>query len=588
MKKFFQMKNKLIIFTLIGLLILPIFPTLPIQAESIQTAIEYLKTQTPDPWITMALVSAGETDLNLNHLKEVTGNLATDYEKTILALTAAGKNPRTFGNIDFVAKLKSFYQSNQIGSPDLLNDDFWGILALVSAGEIPGSQIIQDSKNFILVNQNPDGGWSYAVGGNSDTNDTAAAITALLEAGLKKDDPVITKAIDYLKSSQNEDGGFPYTSGSESDSGSDSWIISAIYKLGQNPEDWQKEGKDPVSHLKSLQRDDGSFKWIASEDKGYPILTAYAVIALTQNYYPINRLHHLRIEGENNNICDAYIKAKTAMDIVENGSTICGYTYFIEQTSWGPYLKKINDEEAHDFIGWLYFVNYQLPMVGAADYILEPGDEVLWYFGEWGWKPTRLTLASQQVDPGNNLEAKVEYFEDSLWKSLAEATIYVNSQTFTTDSDGEADLVINEPGIYKVYAEKSGFVRSNQLKLAVGQGVSQSVDLKVEIVSPVIPEIAFSIDKNQIDFGKLAPGAQESSQLLITNTGNVRIYLEGTVSGAQIFRENIKLDNLAWPDFSAIINTGSNKNVLVGLIIPSHWTDFGIKEGNLTFWAISQ
>jgi len=579
--------KKTIIIFLIGTLIFS--SVLPGLAEINTSTLNYLKAQTPDPWITMAQVSAGETGLDLSHLKEVSGNLATDYEKTILALTAAGENPRTFGNIDFITQLKGFYQSNQIGSPDLLNDDFWGILALVSAGESVLDPIIQDSKNFILTKQNSDGGWGYAISGQSDTNDTAAAIMALLEVEIRANDPVITKAIDYLKTSQNSDGGFPYLPGGESDSGSDSWVISVIYKLGQNPEDWQKNDKNPIDHLKSLQRPDGSFKWISSEDKGYPILTAYAVIALTENYYPINRLHHLRIEGKDNQICDAYVKAKTALDIVENGSTICGYTYFIEQTSWGPYLKKINDEEAHDLIGWLYFVNYEMPAIGAADYILEPGNEVLWYFGEWGWKPAKLTLASQKVDPGNNLEAKVEYFEDSLWKPLAGATIYVDSQTFLTDNDGEVNLIINLPGIYQVYARKSGYIRTNQVSLSVGEGISQNVGLKVEIIQPTppAPEIAFTIDKEQIDFGRLASGAQASDRLLITNTGNTRVYLEGIVGGDQVFRENITLDGLNWPEFSTIINTGSGENVLVGLTIPSSGTDFGIKEGNLTFWAIA-
>jgi len=580
------MKKTIIIF-LIGILIFS--SVLPGLAEIDNSTINYLKDQTPDPWISMALVAAGETGLDLNHLKEVSGNLATDYEKTILALTSVGKNPKTFGNIDFVAKLESFYQNNQIGSPDLLNDDFWGILALVSAGENPSSQIIQDSQNFILTKQNSDGGWGYAISGQSDTNDTAVAIMTLLEVGIKANDPVIIKAIDYLKTNQNNDGGFPYFPDGESDSGSDSWVISAIYKLGQNPYDWQKDGKNPVDHLKSLQRPDGSFKWIASEDKGYPILTAYTVIALTQNYYPINRLHHLRIEGKDNQICETDVKAKTALDVIENGSTICGYTYFIEQTSWGLYLKKINEEEAHDLIGWLYFVNYEIPAIGAADYILEPGNEVLWYFGEWGWKPTKLTLASQKVDPGNNLEAKVEYFEDSKWNPLAEAMVYVDGQSFITENDGKVNLVINNPGVYQVYAEKSGYIRANQVSLSVGEGISRNVGLKVEIIQPTppVPEIAFTLDKEQIDFGRLAPGSQASGQLLIQNTGDVGIHIEGIVSGDQIFRENIILDGLDWPEFSTIINTGSGKNVLIGLTISRSWTGFGIKEGSLTFWAIT-
>lgn len=592
MTKKFLLANKIITSVLIfSFLILPISPTFSEQTTEIQKAIQYLKTQTADPWITMALASAGETSLDLNYLKTVAGSLSTDYEKTILALTAAGKDPRNFGDIDFIARLKSFYQSGQIGSQDLLNDDFWGILALVSSGENLSDPVIQAAKNFILTNQNSDGGWSYAKGGSSDTNDTAVAIMALLEAGVKPDDSVITKAVDFLKSSQNNDAGFPYHLGNESDSGSDAWVISAIYKLGQNPQDWSKDGQNPIEHLKSLQRTDGSFKWVASEDKGYPVLTAYAVIALTQNYYPINRLHHLRIEGENNNICEANIKAKTALDIVQNGAEVCGYTYFIEQSSWGPYLKKINNEEAHNLIGWLYFVNWQIPEIGAADYNLEPGDQVLWYFGEWGWLPTRLTLDNEKVESGESVKAKVEYFENSLWKSLSGAQIYVGSQAFTTNDDGEADITSNNTGIYQVYAQKSGYVRSNKIALLVGEGISQNVDLKVEIMpptTPVTPEIAFELSKSQIDFGKLVPGDKTSSQISLVNTGNSQLYVEGVVSGEQIFKENITLDNLAWPDFSATINTGSEKNVLVGLTIPQNWTSFGIKEGDLTFWAISK
>lgn len=584
--------KKVIIGALIlSLLTLPIFPSFSEQETEIQKAIQYLNTQTADPWITMAQVSAGETGLDLSYLKTVAGNLSTDYEKTVLAQTSAGKDPRIFGNIDFIAQLKGLHESGQIGSPDLLNDDFWGVLALISAGESPSDSAIQGSKNFILTNQNSDGGWSYAKAGDSDTNDTAAAIMALLEAGTEPDDLVITKAIDYLKASQNDNAGFPYHLGDESDSGSDSWVISAIYKLGQNPVDWMKNDENPLGHLKSLQREDGSFKWVASEDKGYPILTAYAVIALTQNYYPINRLHHLRIEGGDNQICDANIRAKTAMDIVENGAEICGYTYFIEQSSWGPYLKKINNGEAHDLIGWLYFVNWLAPAVGAADYSLEPGDEVLWYFGEWGWMPTKLTLNSEKVESGKNVGAKAEYFENSLWKPLSEAQISVGSQTFTTNDDGEADIVVNDAGIYQVYARKSGYIRSNRIVLSVGEGISQNVDLRVEImapVSPVVPEIAFTLSKSQIDFGKLGPGAQTSNQILLTNTGSSQLYFEGTVSGDQIFKENIILDNLAWQDFSAIVNSGSEKNVSVGLTIPQNWTSYGVKEGDLTFWAISK
>ncbi len=292
----------------------------------------------------------------------------------------------------------------------------------------------------------------------------------------------------------------------------------------------------------------------------------------------------MRIEGENNNICDAKVKASSALDIIENGAKVCGYTYLIEESSWGPYLKKINEEEAHDLIGWLYFVNNELPSLGANDYILEPGDTVLWYFGEWGWKPTRLTLSGQKVAPGDNVEAKIEYFEDSLWKPLADALISVNNHTFTTNQDGEADLIINTPGVYQVFAEKSGYIRTERFSLTVGEGISKKVGLNVEIV-PTSPGIAFLINKEEIDLGALSPGEQKNEQLLLQNTGNIRIYFEGIVSGDNIFKENITLDGLDWKEFQTVINSASEKNVSVGLTIPNNWTSFGIKEGELTFWG---
>lgn len=254
--------------------------------DTINSAVNYLSSQAPDQWITMALLVAGKTDTDLSYLKTdncpSSSDVAACYEKTILVLTAAGNDPKTFGDVDLVAKLKGFYQNNQISSS--LNDDFWGILALSSAGENQNGEIIQGLQNFILTNQNSDGGWSYAAGSGSDIDDTAAAIMALLESGTAPDNSAVAKAIDYLKSKQNNDGGFPYDVdfSTASDASSDAWVISAIYKLGQNLSDWSKSGNSPVDNLRALQKPDGSF------DSNFPDSAAWAVIALSQKFYPIN------------------------------------------------------------------------------------------------------------------------------------------------------------------------------------------------------------------------------------------------------------------------------------------------------------
>jgi hypothetical protein len=186
---------------------------------------------------------------------------------------------------------------------------------------------------------------------------------------------------------------------------------------------------------------------------------------------------HLRIEGENSNICDTNVTAETALDAVVQGAGICGdYTYDIkEYGDLGQYLNKINAEAAHGSMGWLYFVNYQMPMEGAGSHVLSSGDEVLWYFGDFDWKPAKLTLTNTEFEAGKNLQAKVEYFEDSSWKPLAGAVIHADSQIFTTDAEGKVDSAINNVGTYQVFAEKSGYIRSNRSS--------------VNVVSPPVSEV---------------------------------------------------------------------------------------------------
>lgn len=260
-------------------------------------AVDYLKNQTPDAWITQALIAAGETNVSVSHLKSVAEggfNPTNDYAKVILALAAAGENPTTFGKIDYVAKLKTYYDGTQMGDATLLNDDIWSILALASIKKTGSAEAIA-AKNFLLSHQNADGGWGYAVGGSSGSNDTAAAIMALIEAGVEANNSAITKAAVFLHTLQNADGGFMNDPawGTDSDSGSDGWVISAIYKIGQDPvsDAWVKTGHNPLTHMRSLQDSaDGGFWWV--DPAGNPAfnnkaMTAYAVIALAGKSFPV-------------------------------------------------------------------------------------------------------------------------------------------------------------------------------------------------------------------------------------------------------------------------------------------------------------
>lgn len=569
-------------------------------SADLPSAITYLKAHPQDAWTTQALIAAGETSINTDHLQSVSGSQAVDYAKAILGLTAAGKNPSTFGSVDYVAKLKTYFNNNQIGDESLLNDDAWSILALSSADEEDTDEVTS-AKNFLLSHQNVDGGWSYAVNGDSDTNDTAAVLMALVEAGISTDNDAIKKAVIYLHNAQNDDGGFGWMTGSTSDSGSDAWAISAIYKIGQQPTDWEKNGNNPLTHLQSLQDNDGGFWWVkvGTSDFNNKAMTAYAVIALAGKSYPLgyyqkntelpDGTYHLRIEGKNGTICDANVAGDTALTIVQNAASICNYSYNIENTSYGLYLQKINNEVGVGMSGWLYLVNSLSPSAAAADYILKKGDEVLWYYGEWGWWPTKLKAAKNNVATGEAVNTTVEYFDGQSWQPLAEAVIKGANQDYFTNSAGQVSLSLSD-GFYNLKAEKSGYIRSNKLVVSVGSGIQQNVNMTVEVNNGTLIEgesIIFSVSPDKVDFGKMKPGEEKDSNITLANQGTVSLQVSAVVSGDNLFTDNLKLDDKIWAEFNELLSVNDNHPVKSSLKIPSSYLSSGVKSSELIFWAKS-
>lgn len=369
-------------------------------------AVSYLQTKDPSAWTTMALVASGETGLSGDHLKAAPGTTALSYTTPIMAIATLGENPRTYPDTDFVSALKGYYDGTQLGDAGTLNDDIFGLIALRSADESTSDATVAGIKAYLVANQNSDGGWGFATGGSSDTNMTSMGIMALVSAGVSTSDSSIQNALTYLQAAQNEDGGFPYdpngSFGSPSDASSDAWVISALYSAGIDPESWVKDGNTPVSHLKSLQTDAGYFEYQpgSGEDAFTPVTTSYAAIALAGSGYPIQvgasptptdtDLIRFHIEGSSGTICSGEVSATTALEVVPNAAAKCGYTYVIEDTSFGPYLSTIGTDAAEGLAGWMYMTNGSQPGVGAADYSVDADDFVLWYFGEFGQEPPVL------------------------------------------------------------------------------------------------------------------------------------------------------------------------------------------------------
>lgn len=579
-----------------------------VEAYSINTAQEYLEAHNDSPWSVMALATLGATSVRNDGLKTVAGTTAIEYAAPILAITAMGENPRTFGATDYVAALKSYHHDSQLGDPTTLNDDIFGILALVASDVPVNDAAITDSKNILFTTQGLDGGWSFAIASSSDTNMTASAILALLAAEVPPTDAHILNAINYLKSAQNDDGGFPYdpssSFGTNSDASSTAWVLWALNALGASSEAWTKSGHTPEDYLTSTQTSSGYFEYQkgSGEDSFSPITTSYAVIALSGKKLPLKILppsteqqFDFRIEGSSGQICSSTTTGPTALDIIEHGSIDCGYTYHIADTSFGLYLDQISTDTAAGTKGWIYLVNNAAPSVGAADYTLKVDDHVLWFYGEYTLVPTRLTLTDSEAASGSSITVTVDSFANNTWTALANTTVHFGTETAMTAADGQA-VIHPADGYYKIFAAKPGFVRTNTQLLKMGQPPSSSVSLNATIGQvlgdtaplPTSTTIAFTIEPTTLNFGTLTPGSSAAKSIAINNLGSSGIHIESVVSGDELYRENLRLDTASWRSFKTELDKGAHRDYSVQLNVPASYAAGGPKSGQLTFWGMAQ
>ncbi len=490
--------------------------------QEVSQSLEWLRSQqqtngsiggfATSSWAVMAIVASGEdphdwsngNDSIIDYLKKNTDSLSspTDYSRFILSMVAAGVDPKNVNGTDFVAALESFYNGTQFGDPSLLNDDFWAVMALISAGIDKNDEKIQNAIAYIKSNQNEgDNGWSFGLGTDSDVDSTAAAIMALISAGESQSSTHITNGLEYMKSKQVSRGGFD-SWGFGTSAESNSWAIQAIVAAGQNPTsaDWTKEGKNPTNDLLSFQNQDGSFNDFNPAPNAWT--TSYAIPALLGKPYPIfmdtsTDQIYLRIEDQNSTLwkgwinvpqsvtIEAYNSGKTydlngnnVLAVLDKASEMASFEYQISD-QWYPdigfYVESIAGHKAEGLYGWLYLINYSSKEVAMDAYEITSSDEILIYWGAIDVKPLKVNINPTEVAIDESFTVTVTYFNESNseWVPLEGATIHINDE-FITDSEGKATITLTESKVYDLYAEKWGetreeqFIRSDIAQVGVG------------------------------------------------------------------------------------------------------------------------
>lgn len=191
-----------------------------------------------------------------------------DLARTILALHAAGANPRNFGGRDLVAALAKKRRSN--GS----YENWPGSTAFaVLAMRVGGGGGIQSSISWLTRAQNRDGGWGDTADSASTADGTGAVLQALPNADAAK------AGLRYLRDHQHSDGGFALGGGGVN-SQSTAWAAQGMIATGASA------GK-ALEYLTARQEPDGHFRYSASSDQTPVWVTGQALAAAAGEAYPV-------------------------------------------------------------------------------------------------------------------------------------------------------------------------------------------------------------------------------------------------------------------------------------------------------------
>ncbi len=234
-----------------------------------------------------ALAAAGADVTGALGFLETQGSALADYAyadggsagKTLLALSAAGRDPRSFGGEDLTLSL-----TETISSTGEYNttSPYAQSLAMLGLLSIPdGDGVAESAVSWLQNRQAADGSWDDGFGTAANVDATAMSIMALTAAGVPSDNPTLASAADFLLQTQ-QPRGWEYSAGFGPNANSTALAIQALSALGEDVRPYQDLLLAWQSSSGAFQADFGSGPF----DDFFT--TLQAIPALTGRPYPLN------------------------------------------------------------------------------------------------------------------------------------------------------------------------------------------------------------------------------------------------------------------------------------------------------------
>lgn len=232
----------------------------------------------------VALRAAGRPAASLRPRLAALASAASAYAttaggaaKVAMAAVAAGRDPRSVGRVDMLARIRSRYANGRYGATAW--DQALSMLALEAAGR----PVPQAAVRLALAARGS-GGWGLRlVAGERDSVDaTSIVLEALAGAGVRASQPGVRAGVRWLLAQRNREGGLASAGGgAPTEANSTAAAIRALRALHMRPPPATRAA------LRRLQEPDGAIRFTRRDPGSRLIATLDAVIALAGRTLPV-------------------------------------------------------------------------------------------------------------------------------------------------------------------------------------------------------------------------------------------------------------------------------------------------------------
>jgi hypothetical protein len=231
----------------------------------------------------------------------------------------------------------------------------------------------------------------------------------------------------------------------------------------------------------------------------------------------------------------------------------------LQDYGWSLYVAMIAGDREFDIkstSGWMYRVDKYLPSYGCQEYKLRGDEEIVWYFGVYGFDTwySELSASKTSAITGEEITLTLTGQKSDLsggrWEKLKNAAIYVDGSEYRpdgldilTDENGQAKLVFNSPGSYQVTAERFNgqgnrdLVRPQAVNITVtGENISSGAGN----TSGAVEALGNMLESGVADEARVARAVLVASQNLLNDLSK----LAGSEDAAKLLENTVLVTGL--------------------------------------------